>query len=96
MSSSLSCNILVQSNWPECLARNGGEFRVTFKEVEKQGDHDKVEKEGTEFVAKDEKFSVDMVSKAELSDPERDRYFLFYFGLSAIGSQIVNKRKKIN
>jgi len=58
----MSWSILVQSNWPECLARDGGEFWVTFKEVEKQGDHDKVKKEGNELVAKDEKFSVNMVS----------------------------------
>ena len=64
MSFSLSSwSILVQSNWPECLARDGGEFWVTFKEVEKQGDHDKVKKDGNELVAKEEKFSVDMVSK---------------------------------
>ena len=53
----------MQSNWPECLAKDGGEFWVTFKEVEKQGDHDKVKKDGNELVAKDEKFSIDMVSK---------------------------------
>ena len=32
-------------------------------------------------------------SVTELSDPDRDRYFLFCFGLSAIGSQIVNTDK---
>jgi len=63
MSSSDSWSILVQSNWQECMVKDGGVFWVTYKEVGKPGDGDKIKKEGNEMVAKDDKFSVTMVSK---------------------------------
>eukprot|EP00092_Neocalanus_flemingeri_P037469 GFUD01040801.1.p1 GENE.GFUD01040801.1~~GFUD01040801.1.p1 ORF type:complete len:398 (+),score=150.67 GFUD01040801.1:77-1270(+) len=61
--SSITWSILVQSNWKECIAKDGGVFWVTYKEVGKAGDQDKIKKEGNELVAKDDKFSVEMVSQ---------------------------------
>jgi len=63
MSSALSWSILVQSNWNECIAKEGGVFWVTYKEVGKPGDHDKIKNNGNEMVANDDKFSVEKVSE---------------------------------
>jgi len=56
----IDCNwsLLVQSNWEECWLKEDGEFWVTFKELGRQGDHDKIKKDGNQIISKEEKFDV--------------------------------------
>jgi len=59
--SPISWSLLVQSNWSE-----SNEFWVTFKEVEKPGDHDKIRKDGNSLSATDDKFKAEIVSEKVL------------------------------
>jgi len=65
------------------MAKDGGVFWVTYKEVGKPGDGDKIKKEGNEMVAKDDKFSVAMVSKEVMKLTHlKSGYFGFFMAAS--------------